>query len=235
MTTHEGKRIQAEHLRQLGQITAGVSHDLRNILNGMSLRLQYLERNVEKDGDEGAMIENLRRDVGFGVGLLERLCDFARPSTNDIRAADLGELSHEACELSKMRLVSSRATVEISEAHTRAPSVFVRTADVLSATLNLIINAIDAIPAKGEIVVKTGGTRDGAWIQVIDTGPGIPARMRDHLFEPFRTTKGRDGCGLGLCQVATCVYEHHGRVLVDTPPKGGTAIRLWFPVRGSVA
>ncbi len=228
-----GKRAHTEHLRQLGLVAAGVAHDLRNIINGMSLRLEYLERHAQLSADDVAIVATLRREVAFGVGILERLCDFARPSTNDIRAAELGPLAHEACELSKMRLTSARAVVAISEAHSPAPPVFVRSADVLSATLNLIINAIDAISEKGEVVVQTGGTRDGGWIQVSDTGPGIPARVREHLFEPVLTTKGRKGCGLGLSQVATCVREHQGKVFVDTRPKHGTVIRLWFPVNSA--
>jgi len=229
-------RVHAERLRQLGQIAAGVSHDLRNILNGMSLRLQQLERAGNQDPDDTAKtVGKLRRDLAFGVDVLERICDFGRiPRTNEAAPVELRELAHQACELSRMRM-ASRTPVSISETHEWAPRVRVRAAEVLSATVNLIINAIDASPASGSILVRTGGATSGSFIEVSDSGPGIPSEVLERLFEPFLTTKGRGGSGLGLCQVAACTKGHHGNVFVDTHPEHGTKFRLWFPVAHGTA
>jgi signal transduction histidine kinase len=228
--------IHAEHLRQLGQIAAGVSHDLRNIVHAISLRLQYLEVALVDESKEAlSHLAKLRRDIGFAVGVLDRLRNFGRAfGTNDRCLVDLGDLAHEACELSKMRMRST-GVATLSEVHECPTAVSVCAAEVLSAAVNLIINAIDATAAGGEVVVRTGWADAEGWLEVSDTGPGLPAEVREHLFEPFITTKGLEGSGLGLCQVASCMRNHGGTVTVQTSSRRGTSFRMRFPMASTVA
>lgn len=230
LTAGREQSTHAEHLRQLGQIAAGVSHDLLNLLNGMSLRLQTMERAAPQDPAEtAATVAKLREDIGHGVAVLARVTDFGRASSA-VRwdLVDLRDLAHEACELSKMRM-TLHAVVPIAELHAPAPQVRVRAAEVLSAAVNLIINAIDATSDNGPVRVSTGGDARGSWLAVSDSGPGLPREVKERLFQPFVTTKGAHGCGLGLFQVAECAREHAGRVSVDTRPGRGTTFKLWFP------
>jgi signal transduction histidine kinase len=102
-------------------------------------------------------------------------------------------------------------------------------ADMLKrAVLNLVLNALDALPAGGELVLTACQTAVGLEIEVADSGPGIPAPLLDRLFEPFFTTKG-SGTGLGLAIVERIAAVHGGRALVANCPEGGAAFTLIFP------
>jgi signal transduction histidine kinase len=98
--------------------------------------------------------------------------------------------------------------------------------------LNLLVNAIDAMPKGGHIVVRTSLDQAGALLEVTDDGPGIPQEVADHVFEPFFTTKGDAGTGLGLAMVTSCAERYGGRVLLRTAPGEGTTVGLWFPAAG---
>ena len=218
----------AENLRLLGRMTAGISHDLRNVLNGFSMGLGVLERSEARDASD--TILKLRRSVSVGVEMLDRLCVFGGAHAQPMREAQLSELAHEACELSKLGVHSSKQTgIVLRERHDPSPPVMAHRGEVVSAVMNLVANAIDAMPCGGTVDVITGAARGGAWVRVSDEGPGISASLRRRIFYPFFTTKGRNGNGLGLSQVLACARGHKGLVNLDTHTATGAAFTLWLP------
>jgi signal transduction histidine kinase len=223
------RAMEAENLRLLGCMTAGVSHDLRNVLNGISLNLQILERSGAKDASAG--LEQLRRAVTHGVELLDRFRMFSAAHVQPKADVPLAVLAHEACELSRMSLRGpERATIAIREAHAPScPPVTAHRGEVVSAVINLVINAADAMPRGGAVEVTTGAARGAAWVRVSDQGPGIPPNLRQRIFEPFFTTKGAAGSGLGLAQVRECARRHGGKVELQTSTGRGAAFTLWLP------
>ena len=102
-----------------------------------------------------------------------------------------------------------------------------RASEAVSAIVNLIVNATDAMPTGGVITVRTGAETGGGWIDVIDDGPGMPPEVESRVFEPFFTTKP-EGTGLGLAIVYAFVQRHQGKIQLETAPGRGTRIRLWF-------
>jgi signal transduction histidine kinase len=224
-TTHS--RHEGMHL--LGLMTAGISHDLRNVLNGLSLQLQVLERCELKKADES--LQHLRRGVAVGIELLDHLRELSGAHAQQKVSATLAALAHEACELSRMSLRSPRrAPITIREVHAAScPPVRVHRGEVLSAVINLVLNAADAMPSGGTIEITTGAARGGAWVRVSDQGPGIPPALQRSIFQPFFTTKGSAGSGLGLAQVRQCMRRHAGSVHLQTRPGHGAAFTLWLP------
>ena len=109
------------------------------------------------------------------------------------------------------------------------PLVRGRPADIVSAMVNLIVNAIEAMNGGGTIVLRTGASDNQGWVQVSDDGPGMAPGVESRIFEPFFTTKGDDGTGLGLAMVYACMQRHGGTVKVDTAPGKGTTFTLSFP------
>jgi signal transduction histidine kinase len=106
----------------------------------------------------------------------------------------------------------------------------VRGAEVVTALVNLIINAQEAMPPEGgTITVSTGTSSEGGWLQVADTGMGMPPEVKEHIFEPFFTTKGEKGTGLGLSMVDTFVRRSGGTISVQSEPGKGTTFTLSFP------
>ncbi|MFT3764403.1 MAG: HAMP domain-containing sensor histidine kinase [Minicystis sp.] len=224
--------LRTEKLRALGEMAAGISHDLKNILNPLSLHLQLLSR-ILKRGGQGAeeAIAEMNQVLRRGVETVERLREFSRqaPETR-MERVDVEALTHEAVELSRPRVASQRARgVRVVEALGRTPPVHARPSELVVALLNLIVNAIDAVGEGGTVTVSSGEGDGGAWARVQDDGPGIPEEIQRRIFEPFFTTKGREGTGLGLAMVYAFVQRHGGKLTLDTGPDKGTTFTLWLP------
>ena len=111
-----------------------------------------------------------------------------------------------------------------------------RRADVIDAVVNLAINAIEAVSdaGGGAVTIRTGSDDDAAWIEVTDDGPGMPPEVEARVFEPFFSTKGTQGTGLGLANVFATMQRHHGDVVLDTGLGRGTRFQLRFPRAPSV-
>ena len=158
---------------------------------------------------------------------MERLLDFTRQSTEETEAAptDLNAIVREALEISKPKLARIELVLQLG-----TPSVvLVRPADCVTATVNLLINAADALNGKGTITVRTGTTNDGAWIEVADNGPGMPPEIKSRILEPFFTTKGDSGTGLGIPMVYAFTERYGGRLEIESEPGYGARFRMWFP------
>jgi signal transduction histidine kinase len=109
------------------------------------------------------------------------------------------------------------------------PPVRGRSSEIVSALVNLIVNAIDAMRDGGTITLRTGESERGTWVQVADDGPGMPPDVEVRVFEPFFTTKGEAGTGLGLAMVYASMQRHGGSIRLETAPGKGTTFTLWFP------
>ena len=169
-----------------------------------------------------------------GLAVLERLRNFSRQTTNSRSATtDLNTLAHEAVLLAKPRLASrSGRLLRVHEEYGAPPRVAAESGEVVSAVLNLLANAADAINEGGEVTVRTGESDGGGWIMVKDDGMGMSAEVRARVFEPFFTAKGEEGTGLGLATVYAAVRLHGGTVNLESEPGKGAAFTLWFPRAG---
>ncbi len=225
-----------ERLRALGEMSAGISHDLLNILNPLSLHLQLLRRIIERGtpGAPGAQeaVAEMGNVLRRGVETVVRLRDFSRQAPEaPMQAVALDGLVHEAIELCHPRIASGQRAhgIRVVTEPGGPPPVPARAAEVLTAILNLLVNAVDAMVDGGTLTVRTGAEDAGAWVQVADEGPGIPEELQRRIFEPFFTTKGTAGTGLGLAMVYACVQRHGGKLTLDSAPGQGTRFTLWFP------
>jgi signal transduction histidine kinase len=225
--------VRAEKLRALGQMAAGVSHDLKNILNPLSLQLQLIDRCIDRQHftDAKDTIGEAKQVLTRGVQTLDRLREYSRQSPDSkFENVDLDRLAHEASEIARPRMAArgGRGNRFIEELGTPAP-ILGRAGEIVSALVNLIVNAIDAMAGGGTITIRTGESADGSFIQVADDGPGMPPEVEQRMFEPFFTTKGDEGTGLGLPMVYACMQRHRGSIKVDTAPGKGTSFTLCFP------
>ena len=222
-----------EKLRALGQMSATISHDLGNLLVPLALHAELLKRVA---GDSKAVLkiaDILIRGVQHGFETTERMLDFSRqsPAESDANAQEmvnLDNLVREAVELCKPKIHGRRQL----ELHlTNPPPVQVRASDFVTAIVNLVFNAVDALAGAGGTLTLTSGTESGsAWVKVADTGPGMTDEVKKRIFEPFFTTKGKEGTGLGLPMVYAFVQRHSGDIRLETMPGRGTTFKLSFPI-----
>jgi len=228
---------QGEKLRALGEMAAGVAHDLKNVLNPLSLHLQLIERaNAKgKTEDVAAAAIEIKEGLRRGVRTIERLRDYGRQDAEaSARAFDVDAGVEEAITIAKPRLSrsTSRPPRIVAELAANAQIVGHRE-EVVSAVVNLLMNAIDVLTDRGGAVTVRTRTTDGdVQIEVSDDGPGMPPEVERRVFEPFFTTKGDAGTGLGLAMVYACMRRHAGSVTLVTAENEGTAFTLKFPRSG---
>lgn len=223
--------VRTEKLRAIGQMAAGISHDLKNILNPLSLHLQVITRSLDRgkidDAKESAV--EMKQTLQRGLQTLERLRSFSRQTKDEkTELVQLDQLAREAVAIGKARAAASktgripRVVEELS-----APNlVSVIAGEVVAALVNLVVNAIDA--GAVTITLRSGATDEHSWVEVADDGPGMPPEVAKRVFEPFFTTKGEEGTGLGLAMVFATMERYGGTVTVDTAEGKGTTFRLVF-------
>jgi len=224
----------SEKLRSLGQMAAGLTHDLKNVLNPLSLHAQIIDRAVARGDGERAKesVREMRAVIQRGIEMLERLRGFSRqtPEARTIEV-DLSRLATEAVSIARPRMSSRKgALCRIVEDLGEVPPVLARPDEIVAAVVNLVVNAMDAMPDGGTITIRTQADgQGGATITVADDGPGMSPDVQARVFEPFFTTKGAEGTGLGLAMVFATMQRCGGHVALDTAPGRGAAFTLSFP------
>ena len=228
-----------EKLRSLGQMAAGVAHDLRNILTPLSFRLQLLAQQLKRGSLTEAQesVSELQKILRTGIELIDRIRRFSqKPAEARSESVDLNRLVQESLALARPRLVGrARSGCQFHTELGSPPVIQGNASELTAALVNLISNSIDAMPGGGNITLRTRGEAGGACIQIADDGPGLSAEAEEHLFEPFFTTKGEAGTGLGLAMVHATVQRHQGTLSLVTAPGKGTQFSLWFPPMQPVA
>jgi signal transduction histidine kinase len=219
-----------ERLRALGEMSTGIAHDLRNIFNPLSLQIDLVRRSATNPQKVEELANQMKQVLRRGTETLERMRLFGHQSREVVtEVSDLNMLVDEAAALCRPRL-GEKSRVSLKVVHGDPVKALVRGAEVVTALVNLIINAQEAMPPEGgTITVSTGTSSEGGWLQVADTGMGMPPEVKEHIFEPFFTTKGEKGTGLGLSMVDTFVRRSGGTISVQSEPGKGTTFTLSFP------
>lgn len=232
----EEQVIQAEKLATLGQLAAGVVHELNNPLTSISVYGEYLLGKGEQSGQDPGDIEKLRRIVESADRILKftrDLVSYARPSTDDsslVAIRDVLEQSLAFCD----HLVSDVGARVVRRYHDLDANVVAVRGQLHQVFINLITNACHALPdVEGEIVLSTFvGMEDRVHVLIEDNGHGVAPEQRERIFEPFFSTKGEGkGTGLGLSIVRNIVQQHGGTIEVREREGGGTAFEICLPGR----
>ncbi|MCB9561849.1 MAG: response regulator [Kofleriaceae bacterium] len=228
----EDALARVEKLRALGQMATGIAHDLKNVLNPLGLHLELVDRALRRAGvDSHASVATMREIMQHGVATIDRLRAFCRQEPDGpAEPVDLLTTARAALELVRPR-TDGGVRVELRDHAYDVGTVPGRRADVIDAVVNLAINAIEAVSdaGGGAVTIRTGSDDDAAWIEVTDDGPGMPPDVEARVFEPFFSTKGTQGTGLGLANVFATMQRHHGDVVLDTGLGRGTRFQLRFP------
>ncbi|MGV8039254.1 MAG: PAS domain S-box protein [Thermoanaerobaculaceae bacterium] len=222
----EDQLLQAQKLEAVGRLAGGVAHDVNNLLQAILGAVQSLQRREPAVAGE---LEEVVANVQRGAAVTRQLLLFARRGATRPECLDLNEaLEHFSVLLRRL----TRENVEF--AMTLAPGPLPVTIDrgqLEQVLMNLVVNAVDAMPDGGTLRLATGRSEGGwTWLEVADTGCGIPSEVRAHIFEPFFTTKpAEEGTGLGLSVVLGIVTAHGGHLDVSSAVGAGTVFRVSLP------
>ncbi len=229
--TAERALAHADRLRTVGELAAGVAHELGTPLNVITGRAQLIARRAE---DERTRADaTVVRDQVARIGRIVRaMMDFSRASTPAPTRFDLADLVERSMEL--LAGPARKANVSLRlHAPAEGVPIVADPEQLTHVVTNLVLNAVHASPDGGFVHVRVEPARaGGAALVVEDEGPGVPEADRDRVFEPFFTTKAPgDGTGLGLSIVRRIVSDHGGRITIHTAPGGGAAFQVALPPR----
>ena len=227
----------SERLAALGQLSAGLAHEIRNPLGVISASAELLAKRVSGQDDVAReMAGYIRTEVSRANALVTRFLDFARPSKLHRATGQLNDIVRRAAaSLQESRPADAsevRLQVELGE----LPRFSFDETLIESAVFNLLLNAREALDDGGGVIRVTTAREDGAAeggyaaITVADDGPGIPADKLEDVFNPFFTTKPR-GVGLGLAMVSKFVDSHGGTISVESEPGKGATFRVLLPIQ----
>ena len=232
--------MQHERLRALGQIASGIAHDINNALSPAALYAQSLLTHEpglsERARDNLTVIQRAIDDVAQTV---QRMRAFYTPRglERTLSPTALNEVLAQVIDLTRVRwqnMAQERGVVVRVDSDFAAdlPNVLGAESEVRDAMTNLMLNAVDALPDGGVITLRSRhNTRDSeVVIEIEDNGVGMTETIRSRCLEPFFTTKGERGTGLGLTMVFGMMQRHGGELEIDSEPGRGTLVRLVFPV-----
>ncbi|MEO8098234.1 MAG: ATP-binding protein [Acidobacteriota bacterium] len=217
----------ADRLAALGQLTAGLAHELRNPLATMRGSAEMLGKQVAPENDVARELAGyITEEVDRTSGLITQFLDFARPRTLKLDPGDL----HAMLDRAINRFEKAGATVSVFKNYSPdVPPVRFDGGLMEQVMLNLLDNAAQASPAGGVVTVKTQRAKGAVEISVIDRGSGIQPANLENIFNPFFTTKS-SGVGLGLAIVSKIIEEHAGQISVESTPGEGSVFLIHLPV-----
>lgn len=231
--THE-RMAQSDKLRAVGELAAGVAHNLNNALTVIQGRAQLLQRKATDEATSKSL-EVIVKAVADGSQTLRRILDFARRDQDKSFApVELSELIATSVEIAKPKWNRKSATrsgsINVKVENRGAVYVMGEAAELREVVLNLLFNAVDAMPDGGEIETGTRAELESAIFWVADTGNGMSPETVARIFEPFYTTKGEQGTGLGLSASHGIITRHQGRIMVVSEPGLGTRFEVRLPI-----
>ena len=220
----------SERLAALGRITAGVAHEVKNPLNSMRLWLENLKESLPSDADANShqAVQVLDKEIDRLDAVVKRFLDFTRPMEIKLEQTQLSQLLGEVLEVARPQL--QKANVEMKQSLSDdVPEVFVDRDLLKQAVLNLVLNAVEAMPGGGQIRLELTRRAEMAEITVGDTGKGIPAENRQKIFQLFFTTRP-GGSGIGLASTFRIVQLLNGSIDFTSEVGRGTTFRIELPL-----
>jgi PAS domain S-box-containing protein len=240
--------MQQERLRALGLMASGIAHDINNALSPAALYVQsLLERDPSLSTQAHESLAIVQRAIEDVADTVARMREFYRPREAEPTLApiDLNRTLQEVIDLTRARwsdMPQQRGIVIRMQPDLAAdlPVIIGAQHEIRDALTNLVLNAVDAMPEGGTLALRSRADTERAHnaqvlVEVCDSGVGMSAAVRSHCLEPFFTTKGERGTGLGLAMVYGMVQRHSGELEIDSEPGVGTTVRLIFPVMTGVA
>jgi PAS domain S-box-containing protein len=222
----EERARRSETLAAIGQLSAGIAHEIRNCLNPISGSVEFLQRELTLDGENAHLMGLISQECERLNRFVTELLDYAREPRFHAESADLGDAIGDAMDLVRRHpAFRPDIALEFTVAED-APAVLVDREQFKRVLVNLLQNAIEALEGPGRVAVRIlPSAGDRVQVTVSDTGPGIPAEYLPRITEPFFTTK-RGGTGLGLAIAARIMERLGGRLSVTSTPGAGTTFIL---------
>ena len=244
--THVEQLEERERLRDrlasLGEMAAGIAHELKNPLAGIEVMAGLLRRQVPASADAQSLLADIISEAKLANAIVVEMLEFVRPIRLQVERIDIADVLRQAVSMAETKAPRGSVSVEVALAP-GTPMIDGDEHQLVQVFTNLLVNAFEALDGKGRIAIAstTGAIEDDpaltdlehptptVVVDVADNGPGVPADLADKIFDPFFTTKAQ-GSGLGLAIVRKIVDAHDGRIDLESSPDGGTRFCVTLPI-----
>ncbi len=224
--------VQSEKMASVGQLAAGVAHELNNPLGGILIYASLLLEKSEKQSRQAEDLSRIMAETDRCRKIVRGLLDFSRQTRIEAAIVDLNKIIASTLSLVTQQALFHNIKV-VQKLSPGLPQVFVDVGQIQQVLLNIILNAVEAMSGKGDLTISTAMESDGQYISlsIADNGSGMPPEVMDKIFEPFFTTKPRGkGTGLGLAIAYGIIQKHKGEILVKSEEGEGSDFIIRLPV-----
>jgi len=225
----EAQLIRSEKLAALGQLAAGIAHEIRNPLTSINILIHSLTENLPSGTSHKEDLQVIEEEIHRINEIVDQFLRFAKPAPPLLEKGDVISIFEETLQLLRPQIEKQRIIVQ-KEFQPLLPILMDRE-QMKQVILNLLLNAAQAMPKGGYLALKGHIPEDDQWIKlsIQDSGVGIPGEDMNKLFDPFFSTK-EGGIGLGLSIAHRIIDQHHGKIEVESAPGKGTLFTLWLPI-----
>jgi signal transduction histidine kinase len=223
--------IEADKLESIGRLAAGIAHEVKNPLMTITMAADYLAEIIPPtEPNSATVIQNLRAAIDRANRVINELLEFARPGALSLQPQDFHAVAERALGLVKLEIARKHLEI-VRDWCEPAPELSLDRNKMEQVLLNVLLNAIQAMPEGGKLTLRTRASATTFTAEIDDTGPGITAAHQAKLFEPFFTTKPvGQGTGLGLSVARQIVQLHGGTLrLANRPGGGGARVTIQIP------
>jgi signal transduction histidine kinase len=225
----QAQLIHAEKLAALGELAAGVAHEINNPLHILQAYVEYMGTRIAEDSPIRELMGPIQNSLESIAHLTVQLRDFSRPAIGESKPVDINEILTKVLHLANKELMRSK--VEVQEVLAPVQPVVLGDARQLEQVfLNLMLNARDAMPEGGQLTIETFADAKDLFARFTDTGVGITTANLSRVFEPYFTTKVDRGTGLGLAICQRIVAQHGGKIHVASEPGKGAVFTVQLPI-----
>jgi signal transduction histidine kinase/putative methionine-R-sulfoxide reductase with GAF domain len=225
----EAQLIRSEKLAALGQLAAGIAHEIRNPLTSINILIHSLTQNLPTEDSRWEDLKVIEEEILRINEIVDQFLRFARPAPPLLVKAEVVSIIEETLQLLRPQIEKQRILVQ--KEFQPLPPISMDREQMKQAILNLLLNAVQAMPKGGHLALRGHVPEGNRWVQfsIQDSGVGIPAEDIGRLFDPFFSTK-EGGVGLGLSITHRIIDQHRGKIEVESAPGKGTLFTVWLPV-----
>ncbi len=225
----EAQLIRSEKLAALGQLSAGIAHEIRNPLTSINILIHSLTENLPSENSRWEDLKVIEEEILRINEIVDQFLRFAKPASPLFEKAHLIPIFEETLQLLRPQI--EKARISVLKEFESLPPATIDKEQMKQVILNLLMNAIQAMPKAGRLGLSGRVSRDGHWVELTiqDSGIGIPPEDMDKLFDPFFSTK-EGGIGLGLSIAHRIIDQHHGKIEAESNSGKGTRFTLSLPI-----
>jgi signal transduction histidine kinase len=237
-----------DRLASLGEMAAGIAHELKNPLAGIEVMAGLLRRQVPESPDAQSLLADIISEAKLANAIVVEMLEFVRPIRLQVERTDVADVLHQAVTLAESKVPRGEIAVHL-DVQQGLPMIDGDHNQLCQVFTNLLTNAFEALDGRGRVQIHAvteaveqdpafaadpHGPTPAVVVDVVDDGPGVPAELNDRIFDPFFTTKPQ-GSGLGLPIVRKIVDAHDGRIDLNSAPGEGTRFRVTLPVSSATS